>query len=91
MTSNHQFADPDDVASNPSSNPTFATVLELRLTRRALVGGGVGAGLLGFMAPQAMADPGNGKGNGSRCSASRASPPPRTTPSSCPRATSPRC
>ena len=64
MTSNHQFADPDDVASNPSSNPTFATVLESRLTRRALVGGGVGAGLLGFMAPQAMADPGNGKGNG---------------------------
>ena len=51
MTSHHGFDDPDDISSNRSTTATFAEVVQSRLSRRSLVAGSLGAGLVGFLAP----------------------------------------
>ena len=41
--------DPDAIGSNPSDNPEFADILAARLTRRGVLGGGLGAAAIGFL------------------------------------------
>jgi secreted PhoX family phosphatase len=43
------FVDPEDLGSNPSANTTFDEVLSVRLSRRGLMQGGLGAAALGFL------------------------------------------
>lgn len=42
-------SDPDDIGVNPSANPTFATVIEARMSRRAVLRGGLGAAALAVL------------------------------------------
>jgi uncharacterized protein len=41
--------DPDAISSNPSGNPTFADILAARLSRRRVIGGGLGVAAIGFL------------------------------------------
>ncbi len=41
--------DPDAFSSNPSDNPELADILAARLTRRGVLGGGLGAAAIGFL------------------------------------------
>ncbi|MBA3289747.1 MAG: hypothetical protein H0U21_17335, partial [Acidimicrobiia bacterium] len=41
--------DPDDQSSNPSANPELASMIEARMSRRAVLGGGLGAATIGFL------------------------------------------
>jgi secreted PhoX family phosphatase len=41
--------DPDSKSSNPSANPTLSDVVQARLSRRSVLGGGLGAAVLGFI------------------------------------------
>ena len=41
--------DPDDQSSNPSANPELADMIEARMSRRAVLGGGLGAATIGFL------------------------------------------
>ena len=96
--------DSDDISTNPSDNRHFAEVLEANLSRRNMLGGAVGVAAVGFLAGApaasaaattaevaAAAPAHRGRGNAGPSSASRPFPPARTTRSTCPRATSPRC
>jgi secreted PhoX family phosphatase len=61
--------DPDDLPSSPSGNRHFSEIVEARLSRRAVLAGGMFAAA-GFLttslagAPAAQAAPGRGKGRG---------------------------
>ena len=46
--------DPDAISSNPSDNPEFADILAARLTRRGVLGGGLGAAAIGFLGGSAL-------------------------------------
>lgn len=48
------FVDPDEISSNSSSNRTLADVIQVRLDRRSVVVGGVGAAALGMLVGQAQ-------------------------------------
>jgi secreted PhoX family phosphatase len=41
--------DPEDVGCNPSDNPSLATVIEARFSRRHLLQGGLGVAAMGFL------------------------------------------
>ncbi len=85
--------DPDAISSNPSDNPEFTDILAARLTRRGVLGGGLGAAAIGFLGGSALSGR-HGRGHAgqrgrARYSASRRSHPAPPTRSSSPRATSP--
>ncbi|MEN9205982.1 MAG: hypothetical protein Q6K70_09275, partial [Thermostichales cyanobacterium DRC_bins_46] len=54
--------DPEDIGSNPTNNPTFAEILEARLTRRAALQGvsaTAAMGLVGSLLSHATAAEGD--------------------------------
>jgi uncharacterized protein len=68
------LADPEDVSSNPSTNPAFKNVVAARLSRRTVLRGGTIAAAAGFLAAAeplsaaagATAAPGKSGGRGGR-------------------------